>query len=290
MTEGQTPSGNTGDKITISKDAVYGTAVLVLLVLLALSLYTGGFGLFAKPGTTPPTDNQPPIGNNGTVTPPTGEETLPMVGTIAFGENEVLGQKNAPLTIIQFSDFQCPFCGKFYSGAEAWMKTNLINTGLAKMYYRDYPLGFHDKADDMALASRCAGEQNKFWEMHDIIFGKQSEWSGLPEASVTETTAGYATTIGADKGQFSDCMTKKKYSASIQKDFLDGQSVGVDGTPTTFVMMPKAKTDLNKLKTAANAYPQYIQIAKDSTGNYVVMVTGALPYSVFAGIATAYSG
>ena len=85
MTEGQTSSGNTGDKITISKDAVYGTAVLVLLVLLALSLYTGGFGLFAKPGdTVPPNGNQPPTGNNGSVTPPTGDETLPILFTITL--------------------------------------------------------------------------------------------------------------------------------------------------------------------------------------------------------------
>lgn len=95
--------------------------------------------------------------------------------TVGVGNLPVLGKENAPVTLIEFSDYECPFCGRHYNQTEPQIKKDYIDTGKVKFYYRDYPLSqIHPGAQKSAEAARCAADQNKYWEYHDALFENQS--------------------------------------------------------------------------------------------------------------------
>lgn len=95
--------------------------------------------------------------------------------TVDTGDLPVQGDPNAKVTIVEFSDYQCPFCGAFYTQTEGQIKKDYIDTGKVKFYYRDYPLTqIHPGAEKGAEAVRCAGDQGKYWQMHDLVFSNQS--------------------------------------------------------------------------------------------------------------------
>lgn len=104
------------------------------------------------------------------------------------GSLPLLGNKNAKVSIVEFSDFQCPFCQRFFTDALAKIKTEYVNTGKAKLAFRHYPLSFHPNAQKAAEASECANEQGQFWKYHDILFNSQQAWENLPAATGTTTT------------------------------------------------------------------------------------------------------
>ncbi|MBI2676098.1 MAG: thioredoxin domain-containing protein [Candidatus Aenigmarchaeota archaeon] len=135
------------------------------------------------------------------------------------------GQPNAPVTIVEFSDFECPFCGRFFSTTLPDIDKNYIQTGKAKLYYMDFPLSFHPQAEPAALAAACAKEQNKFWEFHDKIFANQQSLSD-------ESYKKWAKEIGLNSQQFDTCYTSKKYLSEVQSDFDTGSKSGVSGTPS----------------------------------------------------------
>lgn len=101
--------------------------------------------------------------------------TAPATGkvTVANGHLPLLGKAGAPITIVEFSDFECPYCRRFYQDAYKQLKKEYVDTGKAVIYYRHFPLSFHPLATPFAVASECANEQDKFWQMHDKIFEKQ---------------------------------------------------------------------------------------------------------------------
>jgi len=276
------------DKIVLGKDAVYMAAIVVLLIVLGVSVLTGGFGI-VKPNVPPVTQNTT-VTTNTTTTEPTVEEIYAKLSVVNIetGGLPVLGNENAPLTIIAFSDYQCPYCSKFYTGSEKQIKDAMVTTGKAKMYFRDFPLEFHPNALPAATAARCAAEQGKFWEMHDTLFKKQSEWSGLSATDVNAKFAEYATGIGIDATKFNACVTAGK-ETEINADYLAGQNYGVGGTPSTFIISPKDKTDLKKVLSVVESNPQYFGLAKTPKGDYLIMVVGALPYSVFSDLFGAIS-
>jgi protein-disulfide isomerase len=141
------------------------------------------------------------------------------------------GSNNAPVTIIEFSDFQCPFCARAVIGAQAAMpqvEEKYIKTGKVKLVFRDYPLPFHENAQKAAEASECAYEQNKFWEYHDKLFTNQEK------LAVTDLKK-YAADLGLNAAKFNSCLDSGKMADEVKKDFADGQKAGVDGTPTFFV-------------------------------------------------------
>lgn len=134
------------------------------------------------------------------------------------------GSDSAPIVIIEFSDFECPFCGKFYSQTLAQIEKDYIDTGIVQMVYRDFPLGFHPQAKPAAMAGECADDQGKFWEMHDKIFENQA---ALSETSLKQ----WAQEIGLNTTTFDDCFDSAKYSSEIDADMADGTAAGIDGTP-----------------------------------------------------------
>ncbi|MEK6900509.1 MAG: thioredoxin domain-containing protein [Nanoarchaeota archaeon] len=147
---------------------------------------------------------------------------------VSADDDPVLGNADAPVTIIEFSDFQCPFCGKFFSESFPKIDEKYIKTGKVKMVFRDFPLEFHPEAEPAALAANCANEQGKFWEFHDLLFANQE---ALGDAKYKE----WAQQLDLDQEKFVDCYKGLKYLDEVRSDLTDGQSYGVSGTPAFFV-------------------------------------------------------
>ncbi len=147
---------------------------------------------------------------------------------VSADNDPVLGNARAPVTIIEFSDFQCPFCGKFFKDTLPPLKQEYITTGKVKLVYRDFPLDIHPEAQPAALAAECAHEQNKYWEYHDQLFKNQDSLS-------TSNYKKWAQQLGLNSALFNNCFDTKKYQQEIRKDMADGSKYGVTGTPAFFI-------------------------------------------------------
>jgi len=145
------------------------------------------------------------------------------------GTNFYTGPSDAKVTIVEFADFSCPFCRESAAGlrniAEEYKNE-------VKVVYRDYPL--HDNSIDLALAARCAGEQEKFWEMHDqfYLYKAPTEATG---AELRSLILGLAEEMKLDGSRFIKCFDDRRYITQIKKDYDDGELLQIDGTPTWFV-------------------------------------------------------
>jgi protein-disulfide isomerase len=145
--------------------------------------------------------------------------------TVASAGHPSTGGSSAPVTIIEFSDFQCPFC----RAAENRLHEVRQRYGdRVSLVYMDFPLGFHPHAMDAARAARCAGHQGKFWQFHDALFLDQKK---LDPDNLKQTAA----KVGLDQGKFNSCFASNKYDTGIRKDMAEGTSLGVTGTPTFFI-------------------------------------------------------
>src|SRR4030067_994719 len=138
------------------------------------------------------------------------------------------GKTDAPVTIIEFSDYQCPFCGRFVKNTFPEIAQKYIDTGKVKYIFRDYPLDFHKLAPKASEAANCAGDKGKYWEMHDKLFDNQS-------ALTLDNLRQYAKDIGLDADSFNTCIDSGKHAAEITKDFEDGKKAMVSGTPSFII-------------------------------------------------------
>ncbi len=147
-------------------------------------------------------------------------------------DDPVLGNPNAKLTVVEFADYQCPFCEKFFTDSFPQIKKDYIDTGKAKFVYKS--LAFLGKeSTDAANAALCAKEQNRFWEYHDYLFKHQG-----PENSGTfsaDNLKKFAASLGLNTGQFNDCLDKQKYNAQVQADLAEASRIGFNSTPSTAV-------------------------------------------------------
>jgi len=151
------------------------------------------------------------------------------VGQAPADNDPFLGDPSAPVTIVEFGDFQCPFCKRFFDTTEKEIIDAYVKTGKARFVYRDYPLtAIHEMAQKSAEASECANEQDKFWSYHDRLYERQD---GLSVANFKK----WAGELGLNQSQFDQCLDSGKYYNEVQKDADDGQKAGVSGTPATFV-------------------------------------------------------
>ncbi len=149
--------------------------------------------------------------------------------TVSVDDNPFKGDKNAKLTLIEFSDYQCPFCARHFRETLPQLEREYINTGKVKYVFRDFPLeSIHREAFKAAEAANCAGEQGKYWEMHDRLFQNQNQ---LGVAELPK----HAQVIGLSLPAFQQCLNSGKQAAEIRKDMEDGQRAGVNGTPTFFL-------------------------------------------------------
>ena len=203
------------DTIKIRKDALWKYSTFILLGVLIIGWY------MTSDGSTGVANN---AGNQPSQLPPTAGEKV----KVSADDDAFKGDKNAPVTIIEFSDYECPFCTRFYTQTLAQIQKEYIDTGKVKFVYRDFPLGFHQNAQKAAEAAECAGEQDKYFDMHDKLF----------ENGVTGGVASFkqfAGQIGLNQGDFDNCLDSGEMADEVKKDMADGQSYGVQGTPAFFV-------------------------------------------------------
>ncbi len=144
---------------------------------------------------------------------------------VSADDDPAIGPADAPVTIIQFAEYQCPYCGK---AGEAVDEVMAKYEGKVRMVYRDFPLSFHPRAIPAAVAANCAGEQGKYWEMHKSLMADQR---ALEEADLTAR----AEQLQLDMAKWNTCRQDPKQAEEVQKDFEDGQAVGVSGTPAFFI-------------------------------------------------------
>ena len=165
---------------------------------------------------------------------PTKQPSIPL--EISADNDPIIGNPDAPITIIEFSDFQCPFCARFHIQTLPTIMEEYIEKGTVKLVFRDFPIqSIHPNAVLASVAAECANEQGKFKQMHDILFEKQNEWSNLETVYAIELFNQYSEQINLEQEQFSSCLSTAKYVKEIQNDLNDGRTYGVTGTPGFFI-------------------------------------------------------
>ncbi|MFC1768657.1 DsbA family protein [Nanoarchaeota archaeon] len=139
-------------------------------------------------------------------------------------DDAIKGDKDAPVTIVEWSDFECSFCARFYSQTLSKIQEEYIDTGKVKFVYRDFPLSFHPNAQKAAEAAECAGEQGNYYEMHDLLFEKGVKGG-------VDSYKQFASDIGLDTDEFNDCLDSGKMASEVKADMDAGAAAGVRGTP-----------------------------------------------------------
>jgi protein-disulfide isomerase len=165
-------------------------------------------------------------GQPSAVAPSVPDETVGEVAPVDANKDHIRGNKNAKVTLVEYSDFQCPYCQKFHPT----MQQALTEYGdKVRWVYRHYPLSFHPSAVPAANAAECASEQGKFWEYADKLFENQ--------ALLSDTYYGQlATELKLNKAKFDSCYSTKKFQAEVNADQASGNTAGVSGTPATIVI------------------------------------------------------
>ena len=149
-----------------------------------------------------------------------------------IGDAYVKGDKKAKVEIIEFSDFECPFCAKFYTQTLAQLEKEYIDTGKAKLAFKHLPLPFHPNAQKASEATECAGEvggNDAFWDMHDAIFENQATGIGISDL---KRMAG---DLGLDQGEFDSCLDNGDMADKVKAHAAEAAKLGASGTPTFFI-------------------------------------------------------
>jgi len=198
--------------ISFKKSTLWKIATFVFAGLFVISLFSGGFNFGG--GTDLPT----PTGN---VVAPTGDIKVSITNA-----DPLLGDKNAKIKIVEFSDFQCPFCERAATGAIAEFKnSDYFKNGEVALVYKHFPLNsIHPSAQKAAEASVCAQNQGKFWEYHDLLFANQQS---LDIASLKS----YAKQLGLNQAKFDSCLDGGEAVAKVKKDLAEASTAGGQGTP-----------------------------------------------------------
>jgi protein-disulfide isomerase len=170
------------------------------------------------------------------LTQPQAAPPQPATAKLTDVKGYALGRPDAPLTMVEFTDLQCPFCRQYATVTFAEIKKNWIDTGKLRYVSQDFPLDFHPLAMAAARAARCAGEQGKFWDMR---FTLVTNATVLSPDYIAKTAAD----LKLDTKAFATCTASTKFDAAIQADVLEGARIGVGGTPT-FVLGKTAGTTL----------------------------------------------
>ncbi len=164
-----------------------------------------------------------------------GENMMMQGGIDVSMASPVRGSSNAPVTIVEYGDYQCPKCDAWFKNEEPTIKADYIDTNKAKLYFIDFPFLGPDSAV-AAQAAYCAGDQGKYWEYHDYLYDNQGGvQSGWASASNLKS---YATTLGLDANNFNSCLDSGKYAERVSHNKESGTSKGVQGTPAFFIIGP----------------------------------------------------
>ncbi len=165
---------------------------------------------------------------------PTTQPTSPV--KISADNDPIIGNPDAKISIIEFSDFQCPFCARFHIQTLPLILEEYIDQGKVKLIFRDFPIqSIHPNALPASVAAECANEQGKFKEMHDKLFEYQNQWNRVETVDAVSLFNQYAIEMNLDQEIFESCLSNGKYIDEIKKDLEDGRDYGVSGTPGFFI-------------------------------------------------------
>ncbi len=146
--------------------------------------------------------------------------------------SHMTGPANAKVQLVEYGDYQCPFCGAAYQPVKTVVDKYKNNPNFT-FVFRNFPLSQHPNAQEAAEAAEAAGAQGKYFEMHDMLYQNQNDWSGT--LSPTSAFESYAQTLGLDVNKFKSDLTTNKYINNITQDQADGEALGVNATPTFFL-------------------------------------------------------
>jgi protein-disulfide isomerase len=171
---------------------------------------------------------QPAVAVAPTPDPSRIEEPVPVA--LSDEVAATLGNPDAKVVIVEFTDYQCPFCARHATQTLPALKQEWVDSGRAFYILKDLPLdSIHAQARRASVAARCAGEQDNYWGMHDLLFRRQGEWSGSADADTLFT--GFATALALDTAAFGSCLASGKYDAAIEANVQEAFSLGISGTP-----------------------------------------------------------
>lgn len=214
-----------GGTLGVSGAIVLGSALIAAAIYFGL-LNLAGEGSFL-----------PDVNVGGTTVPsaalPLGDSAAPAQPVdVGPGDTPLLGDPDAPVLVVEWSDYQCPFCKRMFDDVEQQLKKQYIDTGKVLFSYRDFAF-LGKESQDAANATRCANAQGKFWEFHDLLFESQSgENRG---AFSKENLKSLGAQMGLKASQFNTCIDSDTFADAVEADNAAGRAVGVSGTPTTFV-------------------------------------------------------
>jgi len=227
---------NALDRVVVWLSCLLGIATLVISIVILQKVSTGKVQKAAE------------VRQPQQAPQPSPEE--PSVVSASIDDDPIKGSKSAPVIILEFSDFQCPYCRMFAQNTLPQITEKYVKTGKAMVVFRDLPLPFHNFAMDAAIAAECAGRQGKFWEMHDKLFSTG--------ALGADNIKGYAKEIGLKSGAFEECQKDGSIRDEIQKDANEAANYGIRGTPSFIIGKNEGgKTFKGEVVKGAQPYPVF---------------------------------
>jgi protein-disulfide isomerase len=153
---------------------------------------------------------------------------------VPLGDAPSIGDPQAPVVIVEYTDFQCPYCLRHFQQTYPQIVENFVETGQVRYVFKDFPLtNIHPQAVLAAEAARCARDQEAYLEMHDLLFQRQQQWSG--DSNAAETFVDLAAELDLDTGAFAECLDSGRHEAGVRADLEEGSQLGVTGTPGFFI-------------------------------------------------------
>jgi protein-disulfide isomerase len=231
-----TKTADINNKSTLNKYMLPGS-VIIAGIIIALAIF------ISNRNTSSPSNN---VNSSNTNTNSSSSSTLPQpnnvngnntsgdtnaTATVSLGTNPVLGNtKTAKIGIVEFGDFQCPYCKDFYNSVFSSLQSGYINTGDIVYSFRDYPLTtIHPLALGMAQESRCFAEQGKFWQFVNKMYNTNQD------TNTPSVVSGYAKNMGLNMNTYQSCIQNSTFQSDIQKDINAGNRIGIQGTPTFII-------------------------------------------------------
>lgn len=176
------------------------------------------------------------VGGIGTLsymaTRPTGAGMIDSTIAPIPNQGHVIGSDSALVEVVEFGDFECAACGSFANLTEPDVRARLVLTGMIRFRYMDLPLAMHRNTWPAHMAAWCAGEQGRFWEMHDALFQNQDRWNGEATRRPDKILSGLARQVGVGMDQYEQCVSTQKYRPQILANMQEAVRLGVDRTPT----------------------------------------------------------
>jgi len=239
-------SSNEESKITVKK-STYNNMLKGMVAVIAIATFLGGYaiGSIGDNSNSLSADEikemiseieaKAPVQSLQPTQAPS-KPSAPQIFQVSVDDDPFKGDPDAPVTVIEFSDFQCPFCFRFFSQTLPALEKNYIDTGKIKLVYRDMPLdSLHPNARPAHIAAECADEQGKFWEYHDVLFENQGQWNRLSSADLSSQLNEYATSMGLNSASFDTCLSSQSMADEVNADLLESRKYTATGTPTFFI-------------------------------------------------------